>query len=502
VKPPETKKGKNAAKASKESQAAQDAEKWPGGKRPKWVQDMPPGYVARGEDYIDGDDPNSTATCLWKPPTMDEVAKRSDEYMDAVRGMTKRLGLPPRSTNIQDVGLELLYRDDYTPEKALKDLAVTDRNEFKEPNLSAAELKRFEEGIAKYGSELHLVMKHVKTLTPGEIVRFYYTWKKTERGQQIWGAFPGRKGKKEAKRAEAAASKFADDVADDDDDSAFDSSKAVEKKRAFLCQFCSSTASRRWRRAPNATAGLVNEDGVKASSKDKGSQYVVALCSRCAELWRRYAIRWEDIDEMSKKVAQAGGKAWKRKQDEELLKELQAAKELGMMSPERDTTPLNTAPPTATAEPPRKKLKGAPERDIDSDGGSASGTGQSKKKDKTVEPATTSELPKPRTLPCAICNQLDPLGDQHVSCRECRLSVHRNCYGIMDSRSASKWTCDMCLNDKNPQVSTVSLNSLSLGDSRSANSCTALQVCLVPCGAHGARLCRAAQAHAPQEENV
>jgi hypothetical protein len=65
-------------------------------------------------------------------------------------------------------------------------------------------------------------------------------------------------------------------------------------------------------------------------------------------------------------------------------------------------------------------------------------------------------MPKPRVLPCAICHQLSPSGDQQLlSCRECRLSVHRKCYGVMDNRQPGKWTCDMCQNDKNPQVSLV-----------------------------------------------
>ena len=209
---------------------------------------------------------------------------------------------------------------------------------------------------------------------------------------------------------------------------------------------------------------MVTETGAKATSKDKGPQYVQALCRRCAELWRRYAIRWEDMEDVAKKVAQSGGKAWKRKQDEELLKELQAARELGMATPdERPSTPLAAASTTNGQEPPRKKLKGAPEKDGDlavSDGGSASGSAAPKKKDKAAEATVLPEMPKPRVLPCAVCDEKDPPdsapGNQHVTCRECRLTVHRHCYGIMEQRGPGKWLCDMCTNDKNPQVSIVS----------------------------------------------
>ncbi|KAI5465911.1 hypothetical protein BGZ63DRAFT_117826 [Mariannaea sp. PMI_226] len=460
VKPPELKKnGKGNAKWNKENQAALEAHRAQRGKREKWVQDMPPGYTVRGEDF-DEDDPRCTATPIWIPPSTDLISEKEiNEYMDKAKSMAKAFGVPERSTNLQDVAIDTLHHCGYSPKRALGVLPDIEKAAFKEPELSPAEHKKFEEAVAKYGSELYLVKKHVKTLAPGTVTRYYYTWKKTERGKQIWANFAGRKGKKEAKRAETEACKFADDVADNDDDSAFDNEKAAEKKRGFMCQFCSTTSSRQWRRAPNATQGPVTAMGTKPPNKDKGSQYVMALCRRCAELWRRYAIRWEDMEEVAKKVAQAGGRAWKRKQDEELLKELQAAQDMGMMTPERVPTPpaVSNGQETPRQEPPRKKLKGAPpEKEAtpaQSDTGSTAGSGVAKKKEKNVDVVTTPDIPKPRVLPCAVCNQLEPQGDQHLSCRECRLSVHRNCYGVIDVRNPGKWICDMCTNDKNPQVS-------------------------------------------------
>ena len=456
--------GKKDNKANKDPQSGQDSDKNRKGKKGRGQQDQSLIYYERGGDSNDLD-PTSTLTLTWKPPPSgnpppQEVA----EYMDTARQLSDKLKLPKHSTNLQDVALQSYCRNDYNADKALKTIQKLDREDFKEPTLTPTELKRFEEGIEKHGSELQAVRRLVKTVKPGTIVRFYYTWKKTPRGLQIWDNHGTRKSKKEVKKAEAEANKLADDVADPDDDSAFDSGKAAERKRAFLCQFCSTTNSRQWRRAPSAIPGLVTETGAKATSKDKGPQYVMALCRRCAELWRRYAIRWEDMDEVAKKVAQSGGKAWKRKQDEELLKELQAARELGMATPdERPSTPLAVAS-TGAQEPPRKKLKGISDKDGDlatSDGGSAAGAGPPKKKEKAVDAVIVPEMPKPRVLPCAVCNEKDlpgaEPGHQHVTCRECRLTVHRHCYGIMEQRGPGKWLCDMCTNDKNPQASIVSL---------------------------------------------
>ncbi|KAK0733444.1 hypothetical protein B0T26DRAFT_634916 [Lasiosphaeria miniovina] len=477
VKPLEIKKsGRKDGKLNKEQQAALEAERIKREKRPKYVQDEPPGWVERGGD--------STVTELFKPPERCGVSMSSDamdEYMNKARKKVTSLKLPPRSTNLEDVARDVLYNNLFDPEKALKEMDSTPRSVFKEPELTPAEQKKFEEGVAKFGSELHSVMKHVKTLTPATVTRYYYTWKKTERGKVIWGNYPGRKGKKDAKKAEAAANKIADDVADDHDDSAFDTDKARDKKKEFICKFCSTKASRQWRRAPNASVTVVAESAGRNSNKDKGGQYIPALCRRCAELWRRYAIQWEDIEEVAKKVAQTGGRGWRRKVDEELYKELVAADE--MMNNTRYLTPdpVVAASPAsslqaqATQEPPRKKLKGLPDKDPDltaSESGSVSGAPHSKKKEKAAEkqpkqqpappppPAPVAAplppilmVPKPRTLPCAICHELEPLGDQHLSCKECRLAVHRSCYGIMENRAPGKWTCDMCLNDKSPQVS-------------------------------------------------
>lgn len=478
VKPLEIKKsGKKNDKISKEMQAAIEAEKIKKETRPKWIQDEPPGYVERGGDYEDGD-PNATSTLLWKPAE-DAGASISgqeiDSYMTKAKGMAAALSLPPRSTNLQDVARDLLFKNKYDPQKALQELPKVEKAAFKEPELAPAELKKFEEGVAKFGSELQLVYKHVKTVSKtikcSTIVRFYYTWKKTEKGKQIWGNYSHRKGKKDARKAEEAANKLADDVADHVDDSAFDDEKAAEKKKGFICKFCSTKSSRQWRRAPNATQALLTENGNKTANKDKNGQYIQALCRRCAELWRRYAIQWEDIDEVAKKVAQTGGKGWRKKVDEELYKELVAADE--MMSNTRYLTPTPAATANGSAatsvngqtnEPPRKKLKSAADRtdkdsDRASDVGSTASTVQAKKKDKAVEKSAPPvvEMPKPKVLPCAVCFQMEPKGDQHVSCKECRMTVHRNCYGIVDNRAPKKWTCDMCLNDKSPQVSIVSL---------------------------------------------
>ncbi|KAI9834745.1 MAG: hypothetical protein M1819_002831 [Sarea resinae] len=477
---------KKDGKLSKETMAAIEAEKTAREKRPKWVMDEPPGYIHRGEDKTN-DDQSCTAKLLWRMPTIEEISstrgeemdsgdlpktdqreKLVDNYMTRARGLAKDVGVKDYSTNFLDKALELLYKNNYAVEEALRQLKmINKRKDLKEPELNREELKRFEEGVGKYGSELHSVTKHVKTVKEADIVRFYYMWKKTDRGRQIWGNYEGRKGKKALKMSEANASKLADDVADDQDDSAFDNDKAAERKRGFECKFCSSRKSRQWRRAPGIAPGTtIPADPNAKGSKDKNNQLVVALCHRCAGLWRKYAIQWENIDEVAKKVAQGGGRAWKRRIDEELLTELVAANEAASAGTNSMTSgataPSSNSSVTQTGqEPAKKKLKAATEKESRSTPASDSAhvtTANGTKKKATEQPAAPPpkpEIPKPKILPCAICEQMEPMGDQHLACRECRMTVHRSCYGVGEVRNPNKWVCDMCSNDKNPQVSTL-----------------------------------------------
>lgn len=460
---------KKDAKYSKETIAALEADRVEKAKRPKWQIDEPPGYVHRGEDHENKDSKN-TARLMFKMPPQGVHSERGlddrpavtekdvDEYMAKAKTYAKVIGVPEYGTNFLDRALQLYTDCNYDATAALKKLKKTDRyHDLKEPVLTKDELKKFEEGVAKYGSEHRLIRLHMKTDLPNSvIVRFYYLWKKTPRGREIWGSYGGRKGNKKRPDTDASA-KLQAEVAHDVDDSAFDNDKAVAHKRGFQCKFCSTKHSRQWRRAPGVAPGqTVPADG-KSGSKDK-TRLLLALCLRCAGLWRRYAIQYEDENELGRKIA-AGGRAAKRKVDEELLRELRAANEaagIGYGTPEASGTPLPWLEPSV--EPPKKKAKTAVEKD-----GAAETA--AKKKEKPAPPPKLPTPPPPpivpdepkwRALPCAVCKTLDTeAGEAPVSCTHCKLTVHARCYGI--STPAKKWVCDQCSNDRNPTVSTVSL---------------------------------------------
>ncbi|THC96236.1 hypothetical protein EYZ11_004270 [Aspergillus tanneri] len=489
VKPTDIKKkylkssgGRKDSKLSKEAHAAIEAAKQERANRPKWVMDEPVGYVPRGEDEpvnVNGKQVR-TAEISFKMPTVGQLSSRGeddipgadlsptgrekfiDEYMTRAKEMAPSLGVETYSTNFLDKALGLLYSNSFDTETALAKLKQMNKyKDLKEPHLRPEEVKLFEQGVSKYGSELRNVTKHVGTVPHYQIVRFYYMWKKTDRGRQIWGVFEGRRGKREARRS--SSSKLVDDVADDHDDSAYDNDKAVEKKRGFQCKFCSTRTSRQWRRAPGIPPGTTTPNEPSSRQRDKGLQLTVALCLRCALLWRKYGIQWESVDEVAKKIAQSGNKSWRRRVDEELLTQLLVSTETPIsINPATAATaaaigvPVN-ANPQVQQESTKKKGR-VNEKDSAATSTATSVEPAPKKKAATEKvpepPPIVPDPPKAKTLPCAICNKMEPAGNQHLSCRDCRLTVHRSCYGISPSRNCVKWLCDMCSNDRNPMIST------------------------------------------------
>ncbi|KAI1610564.1 bromodomain and PHD finger-containing protein 3 [Exophiala viscosa] len=484
VKPAEIKKkykntDRKSGKSSKD--VAADIDKDLRLKRPKWVVDEPVGYIARGHDEaieIKGKKEHTTQL-IFKMPDQLEMSERGtddvvrppnaeelvDEFMKRVKPIAAQYNLLDSSVDFLTKAVEKLQENDFNIDKALDAMkGLSLRADLKQPDLNREEIKRFEEGVSKYGSELHAVSRHVgSSVKESRIVRYYYMWKKTDKGRQIWGNFEGRRSKKESKRVDKDGNviKTLDDVADDQDDSAFDEEKAAQKKRGFVCKFCATHHSRQWRRAPATPPGtLVPKDPSAKNSKDKSGWLTLALCGRCAYLWRKYAVQYEDIEEVSKKIASSGSRAAKRKVDEELLRLILEAHQMsGDPIPPRAVDEVNKAglevPHNIIQpdEPPKKKGK------TDKDG--AHGTPDvvpEKKKapEKPQEPPPIEpDPPKVKIHPCAVCRVIDVPGQELLKCRDCRLHVHGSCYGVGPNNNTKPWFCDMCRNDHNLQVSTT-----------------------------------------------
>jgi hypothetical protein len=223
-------------------------------------------------------------------------------------------------------------------------------------------------------------------------VRFYYLWKKSPRGREIWGNQANRKGNKSR-----VGTGDVPDVGDSSDDEVFDERKARGMKRGFECKFCGERKCARWRKAPGPLL-LGGEDG----------ENILALCERCAGLWRKYAIQYV-VPEDQRKAAQAeAGKPGRKRRTEE--------------EPEE--------------EGKKKRVK---------------------KEGKTVLRRTRAgSIEIPAHPPCAVCGGAEDDEEEEVfTCHVCGMVVHAGCYGASRKNRKGNWACDVCLNDKQPLVSTV-----------------------------------------------
>lgn len=483
VKPVEIKKRfirapgkKEATKLSKETLAAMEADRAAKATRPQWIEDEPAGYLHRGEDIPNKDKAN-TATLIFKLPQPGELSERgsgepmtnpeqvTDAYMKRAKLVAKQLGVADYSVDFLDRALYCLHECNFDADLAIKHLKKTDpvgkwpenknqiRKDLRDPALTftAEDKKRFEEGVALYGSELRGVRAMVKTQPHADIVRYWYHWKKTAKGKEIWGSFGGRKNTKKLKAETEAAAKLLDDIAHDQDDSAFDNEKIEKRARKMICKHCSVRHSRIWRRAPGVSPGQTTPGEGRASKKEN---LLLALCDRCARLWRKYAIKWENMDEIMKKLTQVGSKAWKKKFDPELLREIEIFHDKGNQPSPPALTPEPQIHIQVSTEPPKKKAR-------QSLADTASNEAPPKKKVAAPPPPPPPpaplpplevEMPKMKSFSCFVCDSDDNTEDQLLKCRDCQLTVHRKCYGLGgDARTILKWSCDMCLNDRKEQ---------------------------------------------------
>ncbi|ORY80322.1 hypothetical protein BCR37DRAFT_359262 [Protomyces lactucae-debilis] len=361
--------------------------------RPAWMQEKPSGYLARGE--------GKTSETIWLPDRLPD--KAVDAYLASLKPLADKLKVSQNTPNLLDLALKALLANQLDSDAALESLKKLTRHKLGEPHFTAEDKFKFGVAVRKYGSELHQVAEEIGK-SVSECVRFYYAWKKTPQGQDNWGNSEARRPKSDkiptVKTREVPVTEL-EKIADSSDDSAYDSVKAIKVKKVFACKFCQTSTSARWRRAPGTTSG---------------SGAVTALCNRCADLWRRYAVQWESPEEVYRKVHELGAKSKKRKFEEELLKELppNGEKPEKLVQAEQDTKVV-------------KKIK---------------------VKEPKKERAPTPILPDP----CEVCLSSDEAGI--AVCCKCKLRVHASCYGIQEA--SDTWTCDVCLNESTPIVSTTS----------------------------------------------
>ena len=275
----------------------------------------------------------------------------------------------------------------------------------------------------------------------------------------------------------------------------------------FRCRFCKASRSRIWRRAPGPpiTVHQTPDPAAQQIPRDRESNVISALCQRCAVLWRRYGIPFEDIDEVAKRISQTGGRAARRRVDEDLLQELLTANAAARITSSRFVQDTAQAAgltiPEAPHDPEEIETDLVGKRRVritdevrdgpgSPDVNGSAGMAKKKKPEKTSIPPVVIEFPEPKTMPCAVCQSSIVSGQMAVICKDCRMTVHHACYGLPAETTFAKWVCDTCTNDRNTQTATVSTPSSDTSNVLPANwgYCPGLQVCALSCGKQNARL--------------
>ncbi|SGZ51227.1 CIC11C00000004798 [Sungouiella intermedia] len=318
------KKGPGGRKITKRATVEEDTKKLPVPQEyegvspkefPQWLQPRPKGYMERGVDDGDG----QTCTLMWKPREEDKAEdfKTLDSYIEKCKPIAERLEMSPNSPNFMDAIVKYYNDNGGNVDIAFALADKLTRSSLREPTLSKEEIKRFEAGIKKYGSELYPTFKEVKTQPCPMVVRYYYLWKKTKKGRQIWGSFPGRKRKSQKDgKSEMKVLPAVDEFADSDDDSAYENEKIIKHQKLFRCKHCKSYQSQYWFKITGFDGTTKYEESAQADDIDP--ETVTALCCRCAKLWRRYAVYWEDPFEVERKNARGIG-GYKKKVESELV---------------------------------------------------------------------------------------------------------------------------------------------------------------------------------------
>lgn len=280
----------------------------------------------------------SSAELNWKLDESKISAEEVEQYVKKCKQtFAPKLDMIPESCNFLDMILKVLMVCDYDQISAIN-LCESDltRANLREPTFSPEEILQFEEGVAKYGSELNHVSECVPTQPLSMIVRFYYHWKKTPNGRAIWGSFKGRsknklnklptdlreatqrKSKRERKLTKLAKESSACNFQRQSkfiDESCFDIESMPILKDHFTCLFCHIDFSPMWYKVTNGFDEDEMEEQIKLAqqaTRETGraksgrpeihSDRLDALCIRCARLWRRYGVRWQPPLEVFKRL--------------------------------------------------------------------------------------------------------------------------------------------------------------------------------------------------------
>lgn len=460
---------------------------------PQWLQPRPKGYIERGLDDGEEENPERTCTLLWKPLEEDlaDNFTKLDGYVKQCEPIAESIELSANSPNFVDKILNNYFKFKGDIPRAMEESLKITKKLLNEPILTKQETELFEQGVKKFGSELYPVYKMVKTVPLASIVRFYYLWKKSKNGRLIWGNFEGRI-KKKLQNIQNEKKDSHVQLFNEDDDSSYDSSRIAEKH--FTCKYCSTDSSSQW---------------FRLTGQDNTTVDYIGLCFRCAKLWRRYGVVWQDPVEVDKRIHKTG----KKKIEYELLRDFEAFVDECSTSSDTKTKKRSSPSPQVPA-PKKKKVEPAkPVKKIKEEKPKPKVEKKKPVKQESNTVAVVSETPSATPTPpppkpfevehlispllnmaevkypedtkdidnviksykikqlcglqhllneevpqvkqpanCSVCENDNFNEFNYLLCGKCGVTVHLSCIGSSTpAKRKTDWLCDCCLNELNPR---------------------------------------------------
>ncbi|BFZ55847.1 putative PHD type zinc finger protein with BAH domain-containing protein [Savitreella phatthalungensis] len=313
---------------------------------------------------------DATSVCMFDPEKM------PDDFLERCIDMARPKGIETASTDFVEYSFALLSEHGGDSGRALDHLKRAKKQDIMGTPWNNRELSKYAEAVALYGADLHEVARAVATKSTGECVRRYYAQQETAHHEDSGHVESGEE----------------EMYADPDDASLFDIGRVSDAKKIFICGFCSTSDSHSWHRAPN-----------QHTQGDK----IEALCERCADLWRRYAVQWEIVD---------------------------------------STKRANDARRHKLIEP---MLLRNQERSV-----STSALQQKKRKSLAVNVREKCDAQQTSlVIPCAVCRGAADL--PKIVCTRCAISVHRICSGVAKETLNDEWKCEVCRTDRLHEASGI-----------------------------------------------
>ncbi|KAJ3017800.1 putative PHD type zinc finger protein with BAH domain-containing protein [Thoreauomyces humboldtii] len=312
-----------------------------------------------------------------------------------------------------------LHKADYDIDRALAVMLKLKAKDLGVPTWSEAETKAFEGGIIKYGHELNLVHGEVPTKSMTEVVAYFYKWKKGRRYAPVYSQFckkyrPGKRFKGQKHAMDGAADVEGNLSGDLSADELPLSPTKHSQGPSHVGHGMHSS------RGPIECANCFVTESPKWKFRQKESKKEI-LCLACGIHFLKYGA--------SRAVSEAMRKANKEN----------APKKGGKRK--RSLERVQTS--SANNKVRKRGRKGGPTTKI--------------RTSETFVDDYLSSSPSPEDIhprPCTVCSDIYEYQENKIlTCKSCRLRVHRDCYGIPETCADDAFSCARCLNIASPECS-------------------------------------------------